>query len=25
MQVDRTQQRAITRLCIQCGLFLLQH
>ena len=25
MQVDRSQQRAITRLCIQCGLFLLQH
>ena len=25
MQVDRAQQRAITRLCIQCGLFLLQH
>ncbi|MDP0919567.1 threonine/serine exporter, partial [Klebsiella pneumoniae] len=25
MQVDRTQQRALTRLCIQCGLFLLQH
>ena len=25
MQADRSTQRAITRLCIQCGLFLLQH
>lgn len=25
MQADRATQRAITRLCIQCGLFLLQH
>ncbi|GEC69948.1 threonine/serine exporter family protein [Raoultella terrigena] len=25
MQADRTVQRTITRLCIQCGLFLLQH
>ncbi|MGP3590339.1 threonine/serine ThrE exporter family protein [Vagococcus sp. WN89Y] len=25
MQTDQTTQRAITRLCIQCGLFLLQH
>lgn len=25
MQADRTEQRAVTRLCIQCGLFLLQH
>ena len=25
MQSDQSTQRAITRLCIQCGLFLLQH
>lgn len=25
MQTDQSSQRAITRLCIQCGLFLLQH
>lgn len=25
MQTDQTTQRTITRLCIQCGLFLLQH
>ena len=25
MQADRSTQRATTRLCIQCGLFLLQH
>ena len=25
MQAERSTQRAITRLCIQCGLFLLQH
>jgi uncharacterized membrane protein YjjP (DUF1212 family) len=25
MQADQSMQRAITRLCIQCGLFLLQH
>ena len=25
MQADRSTQRAATRLCIQCGLFLLQH
>ena len=25
MQADQSSQRAITRLCIQCGLFLLQH
>ncbi|MGX2008746.1 threonine/serine ThrE exporter family protein, partial [Enterobacter asburiae] len=25
MQADRAVQRTITRLCIQCGLFLLQH
>lgn len=25
MEVDQTVQRQITRLCIQCGLFLLQH
>jgi len=25
MQADRSLQRTITRLCIQCGLFLLQH
>ena len=25
MQVDQSSQRATTRLCIQCGLFLLQH
>ncbi|ROP59921.1 uncharacterized membrane protein YjjP (DUF1212 family) [Enterobacter sp. BIGb0383] len=25
MQAEQTEQRAVTRLCIQCGLFLLQH
>lgn len=25
MQAEITMQRATTRLCIQCGLFLLQH
>ncbi|WP_312229396.1 threonine/serine exporter ThrE family protein [Pseudescherichia sp.] len=25
MQADRDQQRVVTRLCIQCGLLLLQH
>ncbi|MEC3939417.1 threonine/serine exporter family protein, partial [Leclercia adecarboxylata] len=25
MQADQSSQRAATRLCIQCGLFLLQH
>lgn len=25
MQVDQSEQRLVTRLCIQCGLFLLQH
>lgn len=25
MQADQSSQRAVTRLCIQCGLFLLQH
>lgn len=25
MRADQASQRAITRLCIQCGLFLLQH
>lgn len=25
MQADQSTQRAVTRLCIQCGLFLLQH
>ena len=25
MQVDQSLKRTITRLCIQCGLFLLQH
>ncbi len=25
MQVDKSEQRAITRLCIQCALYLLQH
>ncbi|MHC0466202.1 threonine/serine exporter ThrE family protein [Kosakonia cowanii] len=25
MQTDHSTQRTITRLCIQCGLFLLQH
>lgn len=25
MEVDQSEQRVITRLCIQCGLFLLQH
>ncbi|MCO9667057.1 hypothetical protein KU406_23930, partial [Salmonella enterica subsp. enterica serovar Montevideo] len=25
MQEEQSIQRAVTRLCIQCGLFLLQH
>ena len=25
MEVDQSEQRIVTRLCIQCGLFLLQH
>lgn len=25
MQTEQSLQRTVTRLCIQCGLFLLQH
>lgn len=25
MQADKSEQRAVTRLCIQCALYLLQH
>ncbi|HDX3931924.1 TPA: threonine/serine exporter, partial [Citrobacter freundii] len=25
MQTEQSSQRTVTRLCIQCGLFLLQH
>ena len=25
MEVDQSEQRIVTRLCIQCGLFLLHH